>query len=49
MRELAIEGVSRLRKNVFTTRADRDALRAPDLHQTQGDSNIMAASYCRPV
>jgi putative transposase len=31
MRELGIEGVSRLRKKVFTTRQDPDALRAPDL------------------
>jgi len=31
MRELGIEGVSRLRKKVFTTRQDADALRAPDL------------------
>ena len=31
MRELGIEGVSRLRKKVFTTRADPDATRAPDL------------------
>ena len=31
MRQLGIEGVSRLRKKVFTTRADPDALRAPDL------------------
>ncbi len=31
MRELGICGVSRLRKKVFTTRADADALRAPDL------------------
>jgi len=31
MRELAIEGVSRRRKRVFTTRQDPDALRAPDL------------------
>jgi len=31
MRELGIEGVSRLRKKVFTTRTDPDALRAPDL------------------
>jgi putative transposase len=31
MRELGIEGVSRLRKKVFTTRADPDASRAPDL------------------
>jgi putative transposase len=31
MRELAIEGVSRRRKKVFTTRADLDATRAPDL------------------
>jgi putative transposase len=31
MRELGIEGVSRLRKKVFTTRQDPDATRAPDL------------------
>jgi transposase InsO family protein len=31
MRELGIEGVSRRRKKVFTTRADPDATRAPDL------------------
>ncbi len=31
MRELDIEGVSRLRRKVFTTRQDPDALRAPDL------------------
>ena len=31
MRELAIQGVSRRRKKVFTTRQDPDALRAPDL------------------
>jgi putative transposase len=31
MRELRIEGVSRQRKKVFTTRSDPDALRAPDL------------------
>ena len=31
MRELGIEGISRLRKKVFTTRQDPDALRAPDL------------------
>ena len=31
MRELGIEGVSRRRKRVFTTKADRDATRAPDL------------------
>ncbi len=31
MRELQIEGVSRLRKKVFTTRVDPDARRAPDL------------------
>jgi len=31
MRELAIEGVSRRRKKVFTTRSDPDATRAPDL------------------
>jgi putative transposase len=35
MRELGIEGVSRLRKKVFTTRADPDALRAPDLVNRQ--------------
>ena len=31
MRQLDIEGVSRLRKKVFTTKADPDATRAPDL------------------
>ncbi len=31
MRELGIEGVSRLRKKVFTTKQDPDAARAPDL------------------
>ena len=31
MRELGIEGVSRLRKKVFTTQQDPDATRAPDL------------------
>jgi putative transposase len=31
MRELAIEGISRRRKKVFTTVADPDAVRAPDL------------------
>jgi putative transposase len=31
MRLMAIEGVSRRRRKVFTTRADPDALRAPDL------------------
>ena len=31
MREMGIEGVSRRRKKVFTTRADPDAVRAPDL------------------
>ncbi len=31
MRELCIEGVSRRRKQVFTTRQDPDATRAPDL------------------
>jgi len=31
MRELGIEGVSRLRKEVFTTQQDPDAPRAPDL------------------
>jgi putative transposase len=31
MRELGIEGVSRLRRKVFTTRQDPDAIRAPDL------------------
>jgi putative transposase len=35
MRELAIEGVSRRRKRVFTTRSDPDATRAPDLVQRQ--------------
>jgi putative transposase len=31
MRQLGVEGVSRLRKKVFTTRQDPDAVRAPDL------------------
>jgi putative transposase len=31
MRQLGIEGVSRMRKKVFTTRPDPDAWRAPDL------------------
>jgi putative transposase len=31
MRELAIEGISRRRKRIFTTIADPDAVRAPDL------------------
>jgi putative transposase len=31
MRQLGIEGVSRMRKKVFTTKADPDAARAPDL------------------
>lgn len=31
MRQMAIEGVSRQRKKVFTTRPDPDAWRAPDL------------------
>jgi len=31
MREMGIQGVSRRRKKVFTTRADPDAWRAPDL------------------
>ena len=31
MRDMGIEGVSRLRKKVFTTRQDPDGLRAPDL------------------
>jgi putative transposase len=31
MRELAIEGISRRRKRIFTTVADPDAVRAPDL------------------
>jgi putative transposase len=31
MRQLGIQGVSRLRRKVFTTRRDPDALRAPDL------------------
>jgi putative transposase len=35
MRELGIEGVSRRRKKVFTTRADPDAGRAPDLVNRQ--------------
>ena len=35
MRELGIEGVSRLRKQVFTTRADPDHCRAADLVNRQ--------------
>lgn len=35
MRELGIEGISRRRKKVFTTRQDPDALRAPDLVNRQ--------------
>ena len=35
MRQLGIEGVSRLRKKVFTTRQDPDAGRAPDLVNRQ--------------
>ena len=35
MRQLGIEGVSRLRKKVFTTRQDPDASRAPDLVNRQ--------------
>jgi putative transposase len=35
MRELGIEGVSRRRNKVFTTRADPDATRAPDLVNRQ--------------
>ena len=31
MRQLGIQGVSRLRKKVFTTQADPEAVRAPDL------------------
>lgn len=31
MRQIGIEGISRQRKKVFTTRQDPDALRAPDL------------------
>ena len=31
MRLMAIQGVSRSRRKVFTTRADPDAVRAPDL------------------
>jgi len=31
MHELGIEGVSRLRKKIFTTKQDPDATRAPDL------------------
>jgi putative transposase len=31
MRELGVQGVSRMRRKVFTTRADPDAWRAPDL------------------
>ena len=35
MRQMGIEGVSRLRKKVFTTRQDPDAARAPDLVNRQ--------------
>ena len=35
MREMGIEGISRRRKKIFTTRADPDALRAPDLVNRQ--------------
>ena len=35
MRDMGIEGVSRLRKKVFTTRQDPDAARAPDLVNRQ--------------
>ena len=35
MRELGIEGISRRRKRVFTTKSDPDALRAPDLVNRQ--------------
>lgn len=35
MRQLGIQGVSRLRKKVFTTRSDLDATRAPDLVNRQ--------------
>lgn len=35
MRLMAIEGVSRRRRKVFTTRQDPDALRAPDLGSTR--------------
>ena len=35
MRQLGIQGVSRARKKVFTTRADPDAARAPDLVNRQ--------------
>lgn len=35
MRELSIEGISRRRKKVFTTRQDPDATRAPDLVNRQ--------------
>ena len=35
MRQMAIEGVSRRRRKVFTTRADPDAVRAPDLVNRQ--------------
>jgi putative transposase len=40
MRKLAIEGVSRQRKKIFTTRQDPDAWRAPDLV----DRNFTAAA-----
>ncbi|MFZ2346691.1 MAG: IS3 family transposase, partial [Candidatus Microthrix parvicella] len=35
MRELGIEGISRRRKRVFTTKSDPDAVRAPDLVNRQ--------------
>ena len=35
MRELGIEGISRRRRKVFTTKSDPDALRAPDLVNRQ--------------